>query len=215
MYYRNGYDPCQIPVQENKERKTVKGNPLRKTISAACLLLLCACLAGCGIAPAKGESDRSKELTFTASGNEYRADVREDSASIEYLSAILDIDDAEFVTDDFDDQTYLVLHMLFRNDSTLYRSEGDENTRFYYDSLDRAFVIQAVQDGETIDPRDETEAESFEEENSFKEIDSGQSLYCDLYFPVRPGKPVTIQVLNPDGEDTVMAELTFTPEEDW
>ena len=206
--------PWQIPVQQEKGRKTMKGNALRKTISAACLLLLCACLAGCGSAPAKKENVRSKELTYTASGNEYRADVREDSASIEYLSAVLDIDDAEFVTDDFDDQTYLVLHMLFRNDSTLYRSEGNEDTRFYYDSLDRAFVILAEQDGEAIEPRDEAEAESFEEENSFKEIDSGQSLYCDLYFPVRPDKPVTVQVLNPDGEDTVMAELTFTPEED-
>ena len=186
-----------------------------RTISAlACAFLLCACLAGCGGAPAT-ENSSSEEGTFTASGNEYRADVYEDSASVEYLSAALDIEGAEFITDDFDDQTYLVLHMLFRNESTLYRSEGDEDTRFYYDSLEKAFVILAEQDGETIEPRDETEAESFEEENSFKEIDSGQSLYCDLYFPVEPDKPVTVQVLNPDGEDTVMAELTFTPEEDW
>ena len=193
----------------------MNGNILGKTISAACMLLLCACLAGCGSSSSAGGGDRKEEGALTPSGNEYLAEVSEDSAHIEYLSAELDIDDAEFITDDFDDQTYLVLHMLFRNDSTLYRSEGDEDTRFYYDSLDRAFVILAEQDGEAIEPRGEAEAESLEEENSFKEIDSGQSLYCDLYFPVKPGKSVTVQVLNPDGEDTVMAELTFTPEEDW
>ena len=44
-------------------------------------------------------------------------------------------------------------------------------------------------------------------------IDSGKSLECEMYFPVEPNSPVTIQVLNPDGEDTVMAELTYTPEE--
>jgi len=187
-----------------------------RTISAlACAFLLCACMAGCGTSGGTDDSGRDKEGTFTVSGNEYRADVYEDSASVEYLRAAPDIEGAESITDDFDDQTYLVLHMLFSNESTLYRSEGDEDTRFYYDSLEKAFVIMAEQDGEAIEPRDETEAESFEEENSFKEIDSGQSLYCDLYFPVEPDKPVTVQVLNPDGEDTVMAELTFTPEEDW
>ena len=181
--------------------------------AAACVFLLCMCMAGCAAVPSAGGSG-TKEKTFTGTGNEYRANVSEDSASIEYLGAIVDIDDAEFVTDDFEDQTYMVLHMLFQNDSTLYRSEGNENTRFYYDSLDRAFVIQAVQDGETIAHRSEAEAESSEEENCYNEIDSGHSLDCDMYFPVEPDKPVTVQVLNPDGEDTVMAELTFTPEED-
>lgn len=191
----------------------MKDKRRRIAAAAACTVILCALLAGCGSAGPSGNHGRKETGTITPSGNEYFAEVGEDSAHIRYLSAELDIDEAEFVTDDFDDQTYLVLHMLFRNDSTLYRSEGDENTRFYYDSLDRAFVILAVQDGEAIDPRGEAETESFEEENSYKEIDSGQSLYCDLYFPVEPGRPVTVQVLNPDGEDTVMAEMTFTPEE--
>ena len=194
-----------------------KGN--RTAALIVCAVFLCTLLSGCGSTHSAENIGKKEEGTFTPSGNEYIADVDEDSAHIRYLSAELDIDEAEFVTDDFDDQTYLVLHMLFRNDSTLYRSEGDENTRFYYDSLDRAFVILAVQNGEAIDPRGEAETESLEEENSYKEINSGQSLYCDLYFPVEPGKPVTVKVLNPDGEDTVMAEMTFTPEEgteeDW
>ena len=45
-------------------------------------------------------------------------------------------------------------------------------------------------------------------------IDAGSSIECEFWFPVESSDPVTIQVLNPDGEDTVMAEVTFTPEED-
>ena len=137
--------------------------------------------------------------------------VEDGTAYIQYLDATLDIEEAEFIEDDFEEQTYLVLHMDFRNDSTLYRAEGDEDTDFYKDSLDSAFVIQAVQDGNVIECRSEAEADSFEEENCWKKIDSGQSLECEMYFPVEPDSEVTVQVLNPDGEDTVMAELTYAP----
>ncbi len=62
-----------------------------------------------------------------------------------------------------------------------------------------------------IEYRSEAAAVSTEEANCWKLIDSGQSLRCEMYFPVEPDEPVTVQVLNPDGEDTVMAEVTYTP----
>ena len=46
------------------------------------------------------------------------------------------------------------------------------------------------------------------------EKDAGKSIECDYWFPVDASQPVTIQILNIDGEDTVMAELTFPVSED-
>lgn len=60
-----------------------------------------------------------------------------------------------------------------------------------------------------IEPRDEVDADTFEEQNVYELIDAGDSIECEYWFPVDPSQPVTIQILNPDGEDTVMAELTF------
>ena len=77
---------------------------------------------------------------------------------------------------------------------------------------DDAFVIQAVQDGEVIEHRSEPEAETIEEENCWELIDSGEWRECEMYFPIDIQKDVTVQVLNPDGEDTVMAELAYTPQ---
>ncbi len=180
-------------------------------ILAIALGLSMAVFAGCGDI---SDTDTGEEGTFTGSGYEYRAYTYGDQGSVEYLDATVDIDEAEFVRDDFDEQVYLVLHMDFKNDSSSYRSEGDEDTDFYLDCLDDAFVIQAVQNDKVTEHRDEFEAETIEESNCWKQIDSGKSLECELYFPVELDSPVTVQVLNPDGEDTVMAELTYTPPEE-
>ena len=185
---------------------------IRKTRIALVSLLVVSSmtLMGCESDLSTGDSGGG-EGTYTASGYEYRADVHEDYASVEYLDATVDINEMKFVRDDFDDQVYLVLEMRFYNDSSRYRSEGEEDTNFYMDRLYKAFVIQAVQDGSVIECRPETEAQSIEEANCYREIDSGRNLDCEMYFPVEPDSPVTVQVLNPDGEDTVMAELVCTP----
>lgn len=174
-------------------------------------MAIAAVMCGCGLDAGEEETSGSGEATVTGSGNEYLAVVNDDSAYIEYLDATLDIKEAEFEEDDFDEQTYLKVEMDFMNDSTIYRADGDEDTDFYMDSLTKAFVLQAIQDGNVIEHRSEIEAETIEESNSWRLIDSGKSLECELYFPVEPDSPVTLQVLNPDGEDTVMAELQFTP----
>ncbi len=77
------------------------------------------------------------------------------------------------------------------------------------DALDRSYVIQAVQGDEVIYPRGEIEAETVEEDKAYEMIDAGGMINCDYWFPVDASQPVTIQILNIDGEDTVMAELTF------
>lgn len=178
-------------------------------VLSAMLVVSAMILAGCADdAENQGTADR----TYTGSGYEYRAYTDEDSASVEYLDADLDIEEAEFVRDDLDDQVYLKLHMWFTNDSSSYRADEDEDTDFYKDSLEKAFVIQAVQDDKVIEHRSKAEAESIKEQNCWELIDSGKTLQCEMYFPVKADSPVTIQVLNPDGEDTVMAELTCTPE---
>ena len=58
----------------------------------------------------------------------FRAEVNDDGAYIQYLDATLDIENGEFYEDDFEEETYLVLHMTYRNNSSTYRSEGDEDT---------------------------------------------------------------------------------------
>ena len=190
---------------------------MKKTRIVLLSLLIAAAMitAGCGDGM-DPETGAGEDATYTESGYEYRAYTDEDSgrASVKYLDAVVDIDEAEFVRDSFDDQVYLVLRMMFKNDSSIYRPEGDEDSTFYMDSLHKAFVIQALQNGNVIEHRGEAEAESFEESNCWELIDSGKSLDCKMYFPVEPDSPVTIQVLNPDGEDTVMAELTYTPPDD-
>ena len=54
---------------------------------------------------------------------------------------------------------------------------------------------------------------SFEDDNTYELIDAGSSIECEYWFPVNAYKPVKIQILNPDGEDTVMAELEYIPSE--
>lgn len=82
------------------------------------------------------------------------------------------------------------------------------------DALDRSFAIKAIQGENLIEPRDEIGAETIEEDNAYQMIDAGTSIECDYWFPVDASQPVTIQILNIDGEDTVMAELTFPVSED-
>ena len=62
---------------------------------------------------------------------------------------------------------------------------------------------------EVIYPRGEIEAETVEEDNAYEMKDAGKMINCDYWFPVDASQPVTIQILNIDGEDTVMDELTF------
>ena len=105
-------------------------------IAAALLLALMTAAAVCGCGTVTDtENDDLGTGTYTGSGYEYRAVTEDGRANIRYLDAILDIEEAEFVVDDFDDQTYLVLHMDFTNDSTIYRADGDEDTDFYLDRL--------------------------------------------------------------------------------
>ena len=113
-----------------------------------------------------------------------------------------------------DDEAYFVLDMDFYNDLDFATQESDPDDPENQDSLDRSYVIQAIQGEEVIYPRGEVEAETIEEDNAYELIDAGKSIECEYWFPVDASKPVTIQILNPDGEDTVMAELTFPVTED-
>ena len=117
------------------------------------------------------------------------------------------IDEGEFVVDD--DEEFFVLHMTFSNDLSLITQDSSVDDPMNQDALDRSYVIQAVQGDEVIYPRGEIEAETVEEDNAYEMIDAGGMINCDYWFPVDASQPVTIQILNIDGEDTVMAELTF------
>lgn len=165
-----------------------------------------------------GGSDWDEEGTYTASGEEYKAIVGDDgTASIQYLGDSLDIEEGEYVEDEVSGD-FFCLHMTFTNDYGFMSDDSDSgfsddiDDSYLESSLDKAFVLQAIQDGKVIDPRSEPEAETIEEENSWEVIDEGGFLDCELYFPVDVSKPVTIQVLNPDGEETVMAELEYKPD---
>ena len=153
--------------------------------------------------------NQGEGVTVTGTGNEYHALVADDkTASIEYLGARLDINEWEWIKDDFEDTTWFCLKMSFYNEfSTVH--EDDFSKERLRDSLDASFYVQALQGGEVVLPRDGTEAETNEEENVYERIDEGRSIECEYWFPVDPDKEVTIQVLNIDGQDTVMAEIVY------
>lgn len=179
-------------------------------------MLICVFAAGCGGVDMSGSGDDIPDYAqTTGSGEPYIATVSDDSATIEYLGATLDINEGEFEDEDeVEKVTYFRLGMSFTNDMSEGTYDDEVDDEYKQDSLDAAFVVQAVQDGEVIQPRGPGETETIEEDNVYEKIDELGYLDCEYYFPVDPSKPVTIQVLNPDGEDTVMAELTYKPEGD-
>ena len=191
----------------------------KKTLAILFFSIAFACLGLAGCSTSYEETEDTSEETsaesVTGSGAEYIASVSDDgSAYIEYLGATLDINEGEFMDDDFFDEDLFCLHMTYTNDLGNPNRENDDE--FEKDSLDASFVIQALQDGEVIDPRSEVEAETIEEENCYERIDQGQTIECEMYFEVDTSEPVTIQVLNPDGQDTVMAEINYAPgDDDW
>ena len=165
------------------------------------LFLLC-CVIAAGLALAGCHS----------SGSGYRADVYDDgSARIEYLGATLEINEGEFIDDDDFEEHFFCLHMTYIND--LGNPSSDMDDEFEKDSLDASFVIRAIQGDKVFYPRSEVGAETFEEENCYERIEQGDMIECEMYFEVDTSRPVTIQVLNPDGEDVVMAELEYSPGE--
>lgn len=176
------------------------------------VLLICPAAAGCGMDAGDEPADYEQ---VTGSGETYVSVVSDDTATVEYLGATIDINGGEYEEEDeVEGVTYFRLEMSFTNDMSpvTYDDENDEEYRL--DSLDNAFVVQAVQDGKVIEPRGPGETETIEEDNVYERIEETGYLDCEYYFPVDPTKPVTIQVLNPDGQDTVMAELTYKPEQD-
>ena len=192
---------------------------MRKTIIYVLCLMLAFTAAACSgtssVTTDGGEgSGYSRVTDVTGSGYEYTASVDQDSlsCSVEYESTGVDINEGEFVTDD--DEEYFVLHMTFYNNFDLITYDSSVEDTRNQDALDRSYVIQAVQGDEVIYPRDEVEAETIEEDNAYEMIDAGSMINCDYWFPVDASQPVTIQILNIDGEDTVMAELTFPANQD-
>lgn len=168
----------------------------------------CMLLAGCS-----GASDGSSsgdQGSYTGSGEEYTASVEDDgSAYIEYLGATVEIESGEFINEDDGEGDFLCLSMTYTNDLGSPESEMDDE--YEMDSPEASFVFQALQDGKTIYPRSYGETETIEEDAFYERIEQGQTVFCELYFPVDGKKPVTVQVLNPDGEDTVMAEIVYDP----
>ena len=187
---------------------------MKKTIILLICLLLAitaaACSATSSVTSDEGDgSGYSRVTDVTESGYEYTASVDQDSltCSVEYEGTNVDIDEGEFVVDD--DEEFFILHMTFANDLSLITQDSSVDDPMNQDALDRSYVIQAVQGDEVIYPRGEIEAETVEEDNAYEMIDAGKMINCDYWFPVDASQPVTIQILNIDGEDTVMAELTF------
>ena len=158
-----------------------------------------------------GDSGYYRETGVTGSGYEYTASADQDSLTcyVEYEGASIEVNEGEFVTDDDEDEEFFVLHMTFSNDLSLITQDSSVDDPMNQDAIDRSYVIQAVQGDEVIYPRGEIKAETFEEDNAYEMIDAGGMINCDYWFPVDASQPVTIQILNIDGEDTVMAELTF------
>ena len=68
----------------------------------------------------------SEGTTVTGTGNEYFARVADDkTASIEYLGARMDINEWEWVKDDFEDTTWFCLKMSFYNEfSTVHEDDA-------------------------------------------------------------------------------------------
>ena len=187
---------------------------MRKAIIFVLCLMLAftasACLGTSSVTSEGGdESGYHRDTGVTGSGYEYTASVDQDSltCSVEYEGTSVDIDEGEFVVDD--DEEFFILHMTFANDLSLITQDSSVDDPMNQDALDRSYVIQAVQGDKVIYPRGEIEAETVEEDNAYEMIDAGSMINCDYWFPVDASQPVTIQILNIDGEDTVMAELTF------
>ena len=92
-----------------------------------------------GVMASQGEG-----VTVTGTGNEYYAQVADDkTASIEYLGARMDINEWEWVKDDFEDTTWFCLKMSFYNEfSTVH--EDDFSEKRLCDSLDASFYVQAL-----------------------------------------------------------------------
>ena len=194
---------------------------MRNTIIfVLCLLLVftaAACSATSSVTTDGGEeSGYSRVTDVTGSGYEYTASVDQDdlTCSVEYEGASIEVNEGEFVKDDDEDEEFFVLHMTYTNDLDLVTQDSDVDDPENQDALDRSFVIKAVQGENVIDPRDEIDAETIEEDNAYQMMDAGKSIEYDYWFPVDASQPVTIQILNIDGEDTVMAELTFPVSED-
>ena len=137
-------------------------------------------------------ASQGEGATVTGTVNEYHALVADDkTASIEYLGARLDINEWEWVKDDFEDTTWFCLKMSFYNEfSTVHEDDFSEDR--LRDNLDASFYVQALQDGKVVLPRDGSEAETNEEENVYERIDEGRSIECEYWFPVDPDKDVTI-----------------------
>ena len=194
---------------------------MKKTIILLICLLLAitaaACSATSSVTSDEGDGSGYSRVTgVTGSGYEYTASADQDSLTcyVEYEGASVEVNEGEFVTDDDEDEEFFVLHMTYTNDLDLVTQDSDVDDPENQDALDRSFVIKAVQGQNVIDPRDEIDAETIEEDNAYQMIDAGKSIECDYWFPVDASQPVTIQILNIDGEDTVMAELTFPVGED-
>lgn len=183
---------------------------MKKTIILLICLMLAFTAAACSVTSDEEDGSGYSRVTgVTGSGYEYTASVDQDSltCSVEYEGTNVDIDEGEFVVDD--DEEFFILHMTFANDLSLITQDSSVDDPMNQDALDRSYVIQAVQGDKVIYPRGEIEAETVEEDNAYEMIDAGKMINCDYWFPVDASQPVTIQILNIDGEDTVMAELTF------
>ena len=181
------------------------------TVLLICVLL--ASLSACSVETGT-EVETSDDVMVTETGYNYVANVEDDNtAYIEYLGAELEITEWEWVEDDFEDTGWFCLRMLYTNEMSGVHSD-DYNEDLLLDSLDGSFWIQAVQDGEVIFPRDNTEMETIEEGNVYERLEEGRSIECEYWFPVDPTEDVTIQVLNIDGQETVMAEITYEAGQD-
>lgn len=146
-------------------------------------LMACFALAGCG------SDEESSEQTAKVTGT---------SGTVEYSDATLKVNGGEYVS--ADDGDYFCLHMNYAN-----------NAEEAYE-LASSFVVVADQGNGSIDARQASDYDTEAEANAWAEIPTGESADCDYYFPVDASQPVTIQVLNPDGMDTVLAEFEYSPE---
>ncbi|MBO5514397.1 MAG: hypothetical protein J5961_07420 [Mogibacterium sp.] len=184
---------------------------MRKAIVFLMSLLMMCFMASCSMSDYAVGGGADENATVTGSGEEYLATVDDEALSchVEYLGTSLDVNEGEFVQEDEDEGEFFVLRMTFWNELSLMTHDSDVDDIENKDSMERSYVIRAIQGDEVIEPRDEVDAETFEEQNVYELIDAGDSIECEYWFPVDASQPVTIQILNPDGEDTVMAELTF------
>ena len=184
---------------------------MRKNIVLLMSLIMACFMASCSMSDYAVGGGTDENATVTGSVEEYLATVDDEALSchVEYLGTSLDVNEGEFVQEDEDEGEFFVLRMTFWNELDLITHDSDVDDIENKDSMERSFVIQAIQGDEVIEPRDEVDADTFEEQNVYELIDAGDSIECEYWFPVDPSQPVTIQILNPDGEDTVMAELTF------